>query len=479
MRVLFATKLIEDRNFQPPGIYSMSAVLKKGGHETFIVDATSAKAVFKAIKRLKPNVLAISTTSGRYKFFKKLAVQVKSEFKNLFIVVGGIHATVLPESMLTEGIDAICRGEGDYVLLELVNKLESGNDYFGTKGFWFKRGDEIIKNPVAPLIYDLDSLPFGDREITDVYPYCYKISVGVFITSRGCPFDCTYCCNSPVKNLYGEDSVRFYRDYSPSRIVEEMKEAVKKYNYRRLMLLSEILGVRKPWLVEFTELYRKHVGIPFWCLQHPNLVDEERVEMLKEAGCKMIVLGIESGNQELRKNMLNRNITDEQLLKSINIIHKYGIKVQSANVLGLPGSNLKLDVETVDLNLKARVDFPDVCIFQPFPGTALADKAIKMGIFNGDFEKLPPTINPSAKNVVIVNVPHKKVLENLAFLFPLAAKSKIVRMVLPSAIKLPFRPLYLAIYKITITYLKMRYALGSFKIFSKQFAKIFWKYISY
>jgi len=481
MRVLFTTTIFEDRNFQPMGIYHLSAALKAAGHQARVVDASSVDAVIKAIDQFKPQVLAISTLTTRYRLFqKKICPEAKRAFEGLFIVIGGLHVTLIPESIDDDGIDAICRGEGDYVLVELVNRLEGGDDYLQTRGFWFKRRGEVIKNPVAPLVMNLDALPLADRAITDIYPYCRNIPVGIFISSRGCPFNCTYCSNASLKELY-DDAPNFFRVNSPARAVEEMEHAVKRYGYKRVVIMNEVFGVEKKWLAEFSELYRSEIGLPFWCQLYPSMVDSERAEMLREAGCVTVGLGIEAGNQRLRQDALGRRITDEQVVESVRTLHRYGIKVHAANMLGLPGSDLKKDLETIDLNLKAGVDFPDVSIFQPLPKTRLTDKAIEMGLFDGDYDELPTTINPSAREITRVNVPHKKALKKLGFLFPIASKSKLTRRALPMLLKLPLGPLYLIAYKLTTAWLKLRYqiGIGTSQLLNRQFYKMLLRYMRY
>ena len=481
MRVLFATVIFDDRNFQPMGIYHLSASLKAAGHRTRVVDASSPKAVLKAIEEFKPRMLAISTLTTRYRLFQReICPEVKRAFKDIFIVIGGLHVTLMPESIGDDGIDAICRGEGDYVLVELVNRLDGDEDYLNTAGFWFKENGEVFKNPAAPLIADLDGLPMPDRGITDIYPYCRDIPIGIFITSRGCPFACTYCSNASLRELY-PDTPGFFRVNSPARAVEEMELAVKRYGYKRIVIMSEVFGVQKKWLAEFAELYRSRIGLPFWCQLHPSMIDEERAEMLKEAGCATVGLGIEAGNPRLRREVLGRRVTDDQIVEGIRILHRYGIKVHAANMIGLPESDLESDLETIDLNLKAGVDFPDVSIFQPLPKTRLAERAVELGLFDGNYDDLPTTINPSAHETTRLDVPHKKVLKRLGFLFPIASKSWLVRRALPLLLKLPLEPLYLVAYKLATAWLKLRYqvGLGTSQLLNRQFYRMLLKYMSY
>jgi anaerobic magnesium-protoporphyrin IX monomethyl ester cyclase len=192
MRILFATKMVEDRNFQPLGIYYLSAVLKERGHETYSVDATDAATLRRAVERVRPRVLGVSTPTTRYRFFQSACAGIKRERPDLFVVFGGIHATLVPEIVEDEGIDAACRGEGEHAFADLVERIASGRDVGDTPGFWVREGETVHRNAVAPLIEDLDALPFADRAITDEYPYSRGLPVGMFMTGRGCPFHCAF-----------------------------------------------------------------------------------------------------------------------------------------------------------------------------------------------------------------------------------------------------------------------------------------------
>ena len=478
MRVLFASKLIEDRNFQPLGIYHLSASLKAAGHQTSIVDAIRPDDVLRAVAEFKPRVLAVSTPTTRYRFFQRLCREVKRRFPDVLVVVGGTHVTLVPETVADEGIDAVCRGEGDYALPDLVGRLEAGDEFLQTPGFWFDAGGEIVENPAAVPPADLDALPIADRGITDNLPYCRDLPVGMFVPSRGCPYHCTFCDNHSVRSVYGE-GVEFCRTLSPGRTLEEIRRAVGRYGYSRLAFMSEVFGYSKSWLAEFVPEYRKDPGLSFWCMLHPRMIDAERAELLRDAGCTMAMIGIEAGNEAFRITELGRPVTNEQIVRGVEILHEYGIRVQATNILGLPGSSLKLELETLELNRKAKVDFPDVCIFQPLPDTPLTAKAIAMGLFDGDFDSLPATINPSVRRVLPAAYPDADAVEKLAFLFPLAARSRLLSAIVPVLIRLPLRLAYLLVYKGAITWYKVKFVLGTFKILDRQFAKILWNYLRY
>ena len=479
MRILFASKLIEDRNLQPLGIYPISATLKKDGHKTHLVDAVSEQAVEEAIDSFRPHVLAISTPTARYRFFQKMCEGIKKRHPELLTVFGGIHVTMLPESIYDQGIDAVCRGEGDHAFPAFINRLESGGDTSTIQGIWTKDHGEVTENGSAPLVRDLDALPFPDRSITDHYSYCRRMPVGIFVTSRGCPYRCTFCSNSHLQEILKDGSGTFFRTMSPQRAIDEVRDAVDRYRFRRLVFLNEVFSTQKNWLREFVELYLEGPNLPFWSMFYPSQIDEERAALLAKAGCTIVELGVETGNEEFRRNELKRPLSNDTIVRSIELLHAHGIKVQTSNILALPGGTLEHDIETLDINIRAKVDFPDVCIFQPLPKVPLEKKAIEVGYYDGNFDSLPKTINPAVVQTVPAAHPKREQVERLAYLFPLAVKSRLIRRMLPRLLEWPLRPVYLLVYKTTIAWYKLRYVYGLKKAFNLELFKIIWAYIKY
>ena len=329
MRILFAAKIIEDRLFQPPGLYAMSATLKEAGHETFIVDARSEDAVLAAVERVRPGLLGIATPTAHYPFFQRTAERIKKRRAEVFTVVGGVHATLVPEIVGDPGVDAVCRGEGDRVMPELVGRLERGETPHDQVGFWFSENGTIYENPVAPLIEELDSLPFADRSLTDPIPICREFPFGVFHASRGCPYGCTFCSNKSLSELYDQRG-KYYRSHSPERFAAEVREAHGTYGYRMLLFMSEIFGLSIAWLERFVELYREGPALPFWCMARPAIFDEARARLLRDANCRVVEMGLEAGNEEYRQNVFKRHETNAQLIEAVKTAHRFGLYVQAA-----------------------------------------------------------------------------------------------------------------------------------------------------
>lgn len=376
------------------GIASLSAVLKKAGHETSLIQFTkeiSTKKFQKKIKFLKPDLIGFSSTTHVFPFVQKYAAAVK-EITNVPIICGGVHPTLQPEKVLSDkNIDMVCIGESDMAFVELCQKLEKGEAIENIESIWVKRGKKIFRNKIRPLVSNLDSLPFPDREIFD-YPNLNleKRGIGTFMFSRGCPYQCTFCCEPTLRKLYPNPQ-NYFRFRSPQSAVEEIKKVVKKYPFIKFVRLDDdLLFAKKEWVKEFVQLYQKEVGLPFSADMRVNLADEELFSLLKQAGGYLLRFGLESGNDFILKEVLNKNITVEQIKKAFKLAKEKKFKTQAYNMIGLPYESPKEILETIKLNAEIKPDISVVSIFYPYQGTYLYEFCRQEGFLkNGKNLKVP------------------------------------------------------------------------------------------
>ncbi|MDP8217405.1 MAG: cobalamin-dependent protein [Candidatus Theseobacter exili] len=232
MKILFVFPNILKYENISFGIASLSACLKTRGHETGLIDFTyglSRKKAMKEILKFNPDLIGFSTTTGDFSFSSQLA----SEIKNILdvpILFGGVHPTIEPEESISqEAVDMICIGEGEEALCELVEHLETGEVPTDVKNIWVKKDSQIFRNPVRPLIQDLDSFPHPDR---DLFKYEKLLPLRAFegqvMVGRGCPYQCSYCINPILQDLYRGQG-RFVRYRSVERIIDEVKQLIKRY----------------------------------------------------------------------------------------------------------------------------------------------------------------------------------------------------------------------------------------------------------
>ncbi len=369
------------------GVGYLSSVLKQAGHQTsllHILHQIDREEILALIKREDPDLIAFSSTTNMFPFVEKWSKWIKEKFPEIPTICGGIHPTLDPcGSIRVEGLDMISRGEGESALVELCEKLERGKDITDIRNIWIKADGSIYKNELRPLISDLDALPFPDREIFDIDKLnCLGSGRAIFMASRGCPYDCGYCCNHALRKLYSEgasspkSSMKYVRFRSVDNIITEIKEVLQRYPFVNLITFDDdILPLNRVWFREFTRRYKEEIDLPWDCNLRANLVDEELIELLKDSKCQEIRIGLESGDDYIRNEILNRHLSREQLLKSFRLCEEAGLNTVSFNMVGLPFEDMSNILETIKLNalIKPNWKLSDlrVTIFYPYQGTRL------------------------------------------------------------------------------------------------------------
>jgi anaerobic magnesium-protoporphyrin IX monomethyl ester cyclase len=268
----------------------------------------------------------------------------------------------------------ICVGEGEGAMLELCESLEADRDITTISNLWVKQGQQVHTNAPRPLIEDLDRLPFPDTHIFD-YPNLETSKRGLapVMASRGCDKACTYCCNHKIRSVYRNHS-HYVRFRSVENVLRNIQTLLTEYPFIRFInFVDDILPLRRDWFRQFAQEYRKQIGLPFRSKCRPDLLSEEVIQLLKEAGCQHIKLGVESGNKYLRTQILRRKITDEQIINAFDLCHRYDIASTSYNMVGLPFEDMPAILDTIKLNARLRPRLIQRTIYYPYCHTELYD----------------------------------------------------------------------------------------------------------
>lgn len=382
MRVLFVVKTVDF--IDPLGLMLLSALARRAGHETELA-IMERDDVLRTVEERKPSVVAYSASTGEHKYYLHLNQALKTCRPETVTIMGGPHATYFPEVLEGSTLDAVCVGEGDEAFPEFLEAVAGGRSFDGIPNIGTRRSP---RPELRPLFQDLDALPFPDRALYYRRTEMAEFPLKSFMASRGCPYPCTYCFNHAFRRMY-EGKGRVVRRHSVDYVLEEIRQVRARYPLQCVKFYDDIFVYRvDQWLEEFAERYPREIGLPFHCLTRADLVTEEVVRLLKQAGCHSVSMSIEAGNDRVRNEVLKRGMSREQIVSAFGLFHRQGIHTFSNNILGLPGSSIADDIETLDLNLQCKVTFAEFPVFHPYPRTELGDQCVKEGWFDGGYEAL-------------------------------------------------------------------------------------------
>lgn len=322
------------------GIRTISAVLKKAGHDVSLVFMTLSEDYSKNYTESELRQLEQVAKGSRligiasYASTAKRAEKIISYMKKLNapIVYGGVHPTISPEQAIKSS-DIVCVGEGEEAVVELASAIEKNKSIDKIKNLWVKK-DKIIKNPVRNIIDDVDSLPLPDFDIEDHY-ILEKGNIrkfkeedfqgGIFfLTGRGCPYGCDYCSNSFFNQLYKGKCERILRLHSPEYIIKGILYMKKKFPSLSYFDIRDDTFSMRPLedIRKFCEMYKKQVNMRFKCLGDPKTITDEKIKLLVDAGCTDIIIGIQ-GSESTNHSIYHRNQTDAGVLNAASILNKY------------------------------------------------------------------------------------------------------------------------------------------------------------
>lgn len=431
-------------------IEALSAMLKKHGHECalafdrgmfddkqyFSVPFLSkmfddSKQVIRDIVKYKPDLLAFSVFVDNYQWCLNIARKVKKEL-DILIILGGIHPTSVPEICIAEDcVDMLCLGEGEYPLLELVERMKSGKIDFSIQNIWFKNNGVIIKNPPRPSIRNLDELPMIDKEIFE--NFIPISSYYLTVTNKGCISTCSYCSQNFYAEWERSNGLKpFYRERSVDNVIAELKFMKERYHYKRVDIKNNVFSASSLWTLEFAKKYKDTIGLPFRIMGHPKTINKETAIALKDAGCWHVQIGIESMNQNIRRDWLKRNETNEDILNALKAMEDVHLRYSVDLMLGLPGETDADIINALEL-ISGRKNLVRASVFwlKYLPGVEITRQARSCNyIDEDDINKIEKGLQPNYLSTgSIENKQVKERLLNFQILFrilPVVPKSFIL-----------------------------------------------------
>ncbi len=411
MRVMFIEMIVEF--IDPMQIELLSALARERANCTTYFSVEQEHDVRADLKRIQPHVVALSAKTGGYPITLKYARWAKQNNPNTIVVVGGPHCTFDQSLIEYDDVDIVVAGEADDAWVQLLQNIMAGKSVddihnIFSKSNWnskFKNATQIERwKHMSDRLVDLDKLPYLDREI--VYtrvPHIAKFPMRSFMTSRGCPYECTYCFEPKYNEMY-RGKGHPYQRYSPERVVEELRYTIERYPTQFIKFYDDIFWIHKhldqePWLKEFAKLYGKYIKLPFFLLTRCNILTEDHLKLLKPAGLHSMTMSIESGNDFVRNDVIKRHMSREDIIRAFHLCDKYDIKTFANTILGIPVkpeklkelkmSAIDMDIQSVLINVEAKVTFGEFTIIYPYAGCHFSDYVEENKWFNiKDFEKL-------------------------------------------------------------------------------------------
>ncbi len=328
------------------------------------------------------DALAFSCLSDEYLWTVDLARSVK-KIKNIPVIIGGVHATSAPEHVAKAGcFDAVCMGEGEETLLEVLNALENGEPLEKIQNVCMSVDGAIVKNPLRPLISDLDALPFPEKELFyEKYPLMKKFYT--MMTSRHCPFKCTFCYNSTYRDMY-KGNGKYLRQRSPENVIDELVWARKKYGFQSVIFNDDVFTANRRWLREFIPMYREKVNKPFFCYVHPLYADGEITELLSSANCLTVNMGVQTLDPESRVKLFDRNETDEQIENAILNVKKKNLHINVGHIMGFHGDTEETEEKAARFYAKTSPDIIGAYWLRLYPGTKITEFYIENNLITSE-----------------------------------------------------------------------------------------------
>lgn len=326
------------------------------------------------LNSFSPDIIAVSSLSVDFRF----ACEFLSSFKEKYtipVIFGGINAILLPEETInSKSCDYICNGEGENSFPNLLGALEQKKNLKEVKGVWFKDKGAVVRN-LPEALTDLTTLPVPDYDCFDPVHF-YRPFDGKrykmlnYELSRGCLFSCTYCVNGTLKEKY-KGLGKYHRVKEAGQSIKELVFLIKKYKFDFIRFWDEdFTSIDANYLEEYSNFY-KQINLPFLIYARVDTVTEKKVQILKKMGCLTFAMGIESGNEFIRKNVMGRNISNQVIIDKFNLVKSYGIRVSAYNIIGVPYETREAIFDTIELNRAINPNSFSVTMLEPYKGTPI------------------------------------------------------------------------------------------------------------
>jgi len=352
----------------------LSAIAKQLGHLSYFC-SLDIHDLSEMVGQVKPDVVAYSVNVIGYR--RTIEAHRKAKETGRFIsIMGGPHPTISPDTFSESGMDVYCIGEGEYAFRDFLMRVEAGLTFDDVPNLMAGNAT----NPPRPLIGNLDELPMPDRDLVIANSFLKDSAKKTFYATRGCPFQCAYCCNNYYRKLY-KGKGPAVRRFSVERLIREIEDVRSKYRMDFVKFGDDCFTFKADkWLVEFADKYPKRVGLPFNCYLRIDTIDDAMLGLLREAGCFCVDVSIDSTSQYVRETILKRHMRNEDFAERLRRIREYGINTYVNYMLAAPGSTMRDDLDTIELSRKGQVSYAAYTTTVPMERTDLYEYCVQEGL---------------------------------------------------------------------------------------------------
>jgi anaerobic magnesium-protoporphyrin IX monomethyl ester cyclase len=358
----------------PLGLGYIASYLRRSGHTVLMYEPEAQGLTYDDLKRIikdeAPDVIGLTCSTPNFHRALELA-RIGKENSCAKVVLGGVHASALPEFIVEtypDLIDCVVVGEGEITMLELVNAWQNKADIEKIQGIVFKKNGSVVCTEKRPFITELDSIPFPARDLIpqnlfkpNLHNARYR-NCSSILTSRGCPFNCSFCASRIV-------SGKRYRMHSAEYVLEEMEILKKDYGVRQLLITDDTFTINHERLEKICKgMIEKRLNLKWFCFSQVTAVNKEVLNLMKKAGCYNIGFGVESSSPEILKQM-GKPIKPERALEAVKLANKAGLKTQAFYIFGMPGETKEQMEDTIRFAEKVGSTLAFFNMLVPFPGT--------------------------------------------------------------------------------------------------------------
>ena len=374
--------------FTPLGLGYLAAILEKNHYTVDVIDCQAIgwtyEQVRKEVDKRRPDVVGVTSTTLTYKSALRVAELAKEVCPNCLTLLGGSHATFWDDKALREcpSLDVVVRKEGEYTMLDLIEKVKTGKDYRYVLGTTSRKDGEIIKNPDRAYIENLDELPFPAHHLWPIDQLRkYGSVVFPIIASRGCVYWCDFCT---TVRMFG----RRYRMRSPKNVVDEIEYLQKTFGAHQFTFYDDAFTVNQERTVEICrEIKNRKLKVEWDCETRVDMVTKDLLFSMKEVGCFAVWFGVESGSQTVLDAM-RKGITPAQTINAFSWAKEVGLMTVAGVVLGFPGETKETIWETIKFIERLNPGDVGYYIATPYPGTPLYEHVVKDGLLKiHDFDR--------------------------------------------------------------------------------------------